>query len=178
MTSRRSKLIDVDGLAVWRETVRTRRQKLVVTNGCFDIIHLGHVTYLNAARNQGDALLVGVNSDASVKQLKGIGRPINPERERAEVLAALESVDAVCIFRERNAAAFLATASPDIWAKGGDYSIDALDPDEAHTVRSSGGQIIILPLVQFRSTTSLLSKISSIVKAVRSSDGTAWSAPP
>src|SRR5512139_4063214 len=103
--------------------MRARGKRLVVTNGCFDVLHLGHVTYLETARSQGDALLVGVNSDEAVRQLKGPGRPVTPETDRAAVLAALESVDGVCIFAESTATRFLAAAQPDIYVKGGDYTL-------------------------------------------------------
>ena len=92
------KILGVDALVRWRRTLRDSGQKLVVTNGCFDLLHAGHVTYLEAARNQGDALLVGVNSDAAVRALKGPDRPVNSEGDRALVVAALQSVDAVHIF--------------------------------------------------------------------------------
>src|ERR1700735_4960636 len=102
----RDKLITWENLPAWRAALRARKQKLVVTNGCFDILHLGHVTYLETARNLGDALLVGMNSDAAVGQLKGPDRPVNIEGDRAAVLAALESVSGVCIFTERTATKF------------------------------------------------------------------------
>src|SRR5204863_10136308 len=99
----RSKLLTRDTFPAWREHLREEGKKLVVTNGCFDLLHLGHVCYLEAAHNQGDALLVAVNGDASVREIKGPGRPINSETDRALVLAALASVDAVYVFHERNA---------------------------------------------------------------------------
>ncbi len=94
----RGKLVAWGQLPAWRAAIRAAGRKLVVTNGCFDILHLGHVTYLENARNSGDALLIGVNSDAAVRGLKGAGRPVNSETDRASVLAALQSVDGVCIF--------------------------------------------------------------------------------
>lgn len=102
--------------------MRTCKKRLVVTNGCFDLLHLGHVTYLETARNLGDALLVGLNSDSSVQGLKGPGRPVNNENDRAAVLAALESLDGVCIFSEVSALRFLTVAQPDVYVKGGDYT--------------------------------------------------------
>src|SRR3989442_7445567 len=96
--SLREKILSLDTLPAWRNSMRTARKKLVATNGCFDILHVGHVTYLEAARQQGDALLVGVNGDASVRQLKGEGRPVNSENDRAAVLAAVQAVDAVRAF--------------------------------------------------------------------------------
>src|ERR1051326_6921510 len=119
----RKKIIAYDRLADWRKALRTSGKKLVVTNGCFDLLHLGHVAYLEAGRNLGDALLVGLNGDASVRELKGDGRPVNSEMDRAAVVAALESVDGVCIFKERAATRFLSVAQPDIYLKGGDYTV-------------------------------------------------------
>src|SRR5438445_321075 len=118
------KIISWDRLPAWRSAMRASGKKLVVTNGCFDLLHLGHVTYLETARNQGDALLVGVNGDNAVRELKGPERPLNEESDRAAVLAALESVTGVCIFAERLATRFLAAAQPDIYVKGGDYTLD------------------------------------------------------
>src|ERR1700744_4337821 len=114
-------------LVSWREGLRRAGKKLVVTNGCFDLLHLGHVTYLEHARQQGGALLVGVTSDANVRSLKGPGRPLNTDSDRAAVLAALESVDAVHVFPEQDARAFLQLVQPDIYVKGGDYTIDTIN---------------------------------------------------
>ena len=139
--------------------MRASGKRLVVTNGCFDLLHLGHVTYLETARQQGDALLVGVNSDAAVRQLKGPERPVTPEDDRAAVVAALESVDGVCIFAESTATRFLAAAQPDIYVKGGDYTLDTLNQDERRTVERAGGRIVIIPFVPGKSTTALLKKI-------------------
>jgi rfaE bifunctional protein nucleotidyltransferase chain/domain len=132
----------------------------VATNGCFDLLHLGHVTYLQAARNQGDALLVGVNGDASIRQLKGPGRPVNAAHDRAAVLAALQSVDAVCIFNELNATRFLSAAQPDIYVKGGDYTLDTLNQEERRLLERAGGKIVIIPAVPGKSTTNLLKALS------------------
>src|SRR6516162_10184434 len=142
--------------------MRQSGKKLVVTNGCFDLLHLGHVTYLETARNQGDALLVGVNGDRAVRQLKGRDRPLNEEHDRAAVLAALESVDGVCIFPESTATRFLAAAQPDIYVKGGDYTLDTLNRDERRTVEQTGGKIVLIPFVQGKSTTGLLQKIARL----------------
>mgnify|MGYP003574951223 CR=1 FL=1 len=154
-----TKIIPYDDLPAWRESFRRSGKKLVVTNGCFDLLHLGHVTYLEQARNLGDTLLVGVNSDYAVRQLKGEGRPINSEHDRAAVLAALASVDAVTIFPDLRAANFLFFAQPDIYVKGGDYTLDTLDQEERRTVESTGGQIRIIPLVPGKSTTTILKKV-------------------
>jgi len=158
----REKVIPWEKLAAWRAAVRESGRKLVVTNGCFDILHLGHVTCLEAARGFGDALLVGLNGDASVRQLKGEGRPLNPEGDRAAVLAALASVDGVCIFSERTASRFLAAARPDVYVKGGDYQLETLEPAERRVVERAGGRIVILPAVTGRSTTGMLEKLAKL----------------
>ena len=155
----RTKIISYADLRAWREQFRGRK-KIVVTNGCFDILHLGHVTYLENAGNLGDLLLVGVNSDAAVRGLKGEGRPVNTEDDRAAVLAALESVSAVSIFPDVRATNFLAAAQPDIYVKGGDYTLETLDQDERRAVESAGGRIVLIPFVPGKSTTGLLKKIS------------------
>ena len=149
-------------LPAWRAAMRARGKKLVVTNGCFDLLHPGHVVYLESARNLGDALLIGVNGDDSVRQLKGDGRPVNPEADRAAVLAALQSVDGACIFAEKTATRFLAAAQPDIYVKGGDYTLDSLNQDERRAVESGGGKIVIIPFVPGKSTTAILAKISRL----------------
>jgi len=142
--------------------MRASGRKLVVTNGCFDILHLGHVTYLESARNFGDSLLVGVNDDDATRQLKGAGRPVNPEADRAAVLAALASVDGVCVFADKTAIKFLSAARPDIYVKGGDYTLETLDQDERRAVEQTGGKIVIIPFVPGKSTTALLKKISRL----------------
>jgi rfaE bifunctional protein nucleotidyltransferase chain/domain len=140
-------------------SLRAEGKRVVFTNGVFDILHVGHVRYLQAARALGDTLLVGVNSDASVRRLnKGPERPLNPEDERAEVLDALACVDSVCIFGEDTPHDLIEAIRPNIHAKGGDYgSPDALP--EAALVRSLGGEVVLLSLVPGRSTTSLLRRI-------------------
>jgi rfaE bifunctional protein nucleotidyltransferase chain/domain len=158
----REKIVPWDQLPAWRAAMRATGKKLVVTNGCFDLLHLGHVTYLETARNLGDALLIGVNSDESVRQLKGDGRPVNSEHDRAAVLAALESVDGACIFTEKSATRFLTAAQPDVYVKGGDYTLDTLNQEERRAVEQSGGRIVIIPFVPGKSTTGLLEKISRL----------------
>jgi rfaE bifunctional protein nucleotidyltransferase chain/domain len=155
----RHKIIAWDKLPEWRAALRASGKRLVVTNGCFDLLHLGHVTYLETARNEGDALLIGVNGDAAVRELKGPDRPVTSEQDRAAVLAALESVEGVCIFAEKTATRFLAAARPDIYVKGGDYTLDTLNQDERRTVEQAGGKIVIIPFVPGKSTTGLLKKI-------------------
>ena len=156
------KIISWEQLPDWREKLRAEGRKLVVTNGCFDLLHRGHVTYLECAGALGDALLVGVNSDASVRELKGPDRPVNSESDRAFVLAALESVDGVCVFTDKTAMRFLATVKPDIYAKGGDYTIDTINQEERRLIEGAGGKVAILPGVAGKSTTSLLEKIAHL----------------
>jgi D-glycero-beta-D-manno-heptose 1-phosphate adenylyltransferase len=158
----RDKIIARDKLPEWRKQIRDAGKKLVVTNGCFDILHLGHVTYLEAARNRGDALLIGVNSDAAVRGLKGAGRPVNSETDRQSILAALQSVDGVYIFSDTTATTFLTAAQPDIYVKGGDYTLETLNQDERRAVESAGGKIVLIPFVPGKSTTWLLEKISRL----------------
>lgn len=146
-------------LAARADALRAAGKRIVFTNGVFDILHVGHVRYLEEARALGDALLVGVNSDASVRRLKGPARPINLEDERAELLAALRCVDGVCIFEEDRPDALIAAVRPHIHAKGGDYgSPDALP--ETPLVRSLGGEVVILRLVPGRSTTGIIQRLS------------------
>ena len=156
------KIIAWDDFPAWRKQVRASGKKLVVTNGCFDILHLGHVTYLENARNFGDALLIGVNGDTAVRGLKGAGRPVNSESDRAAVLAALHSVDGVCVFADTTAIKFLTSAQPDIYVKGGDYTLETLNQDERRAVESAGGKIVLVPFVPGKSTTGLLEKISRL----------------
>jgi rfaE bifunctional protein nucleotidyltransferase chain/domain len=158
----RGKIIAWDKLPEWRAAMRASGKKLVVTNGCFDILHFGHVTYLEAARNLGHALLVGVNGDNSARELKGAGRPVNSENDRVMVIAALGSVDGVCIFAEKTATKFLERAQPDIYVKGGDYTLETLNQDERRAVEQAGGKIVIIPQVPGKSTTALLEKISRL----------------
>ena len=156
------KIIPWDALPEWRKAFRAGGKKLVVTNGCFDILHPGHVTYLEAARNLGDALLVGVNGDDATRQLKGPNRPVNSQDDRATVLAALESISGVCIFLEKTATRFLERAQPDVYVKGGDYTPDTLNQDERRAVEAAGGKIKIIPFVPGKSTTAILEKISRL----------------
>jgi D-glycero-beta-D-manno-heptose 1-phosphate adenylyltransferase len=158
----REKLISWADLPAWRAHVRASGKRLVVTNGCFDVLHIGHVTYLETARNLGDLLLVGMSGDSSVRQLKGPNRPVNNEQDRAAVLAALESVNGVCIFTEKTASRFLSLAQPDVYVKGGDYTLETLNQEERRIVEEAGGKISILPFVPGKSTTALLERISRL----------------
>lgn len=156
------KIVTWENLPAWRAAIRAAGRRLVVTNGCFDILHLGHVTYLEKARNLGDVLLVGLNSDDAVRQLKGEERPINDEQDRAGVLAALASVDGVCIFSEKTATRFLMAAQPDIYVKGGDYTLETINQEERQSVESAGGRIVIIPVVSGKSTTAMVKKIQRL----------------
>jgi rfaE bifunctional protein nucleotidyltransferase chain/domain len=156
----RAKIVARRALVEWRASLRMAGKRLVVTNGCFDLVHVGHVSYLEQARSRGDALLVGINGDESVRQLKGQSRPVNPQEDRAAVLAALESVTAVCIFEERTATNFLAEAMPDIYVKGGDYTLETVNQEERRLVEELGGKMEVIPGIAGKSTTALLKKIS------------------
>ena len=156
----RDKIVSWEALASWRKLVRANGKKLVVTNGVFDVLHVGHVTYLEKARNLGDSLLVGITCDKCVEALKGEGRPINTEDERAMVLAALSSVDGVCVFQETTAVQFLKVSEPDIYAKGGDYTIETINQEERQLMEKGGTPIVIIPGVPGKSTTGILGKCS------------------
>ena len=135
---------------------------IVFTNGCFDILHVGHVRYLAAAKRLGDILVVGLNSDASVCELKGIGRPLNSQDDRAEVMAALEAVDHVIIFAEKRVSHLLRQIRPQVYAKGGDYTVDSLDPEEVVALKEINARIEILPLVPGKSTSKLVRAIQQL----------------
>ncbi len=155
-----SEIVPFSELATWRANLCAEQCPLVVTNGCFDLLHVGHVRYLQQAAMLGTSLLIGINDDAGVRQLKGESRPLNQELERAEVLAALRCVRAVCIFPGERAVEFLKLAQPDIYAKGGDYTIDELYPPEREVLEAAGSRIELLSLVPGKSTTNLVEKIS------------------
>jgi D-beta-D-heptose 7-phosphate kinase/D-beta-D-heptose 1-phosphate adenosyltransferase len=154
-----SKIVSVKELGAISSDMQAAGKKLVVTNGCFDLLHVGHVRYLQAARKLGDALAVGVNGDESTRALKGKGRPLNKEQDRAEVLAALGSVDYVAIFPEVRANRFLETVRPAVYVKGGDYTTETLDAQERAALEKSGAQIRILPFVEGYSTSSLIKRL-------------------
>lgn len=156
------RILDPQSLPAWRRQLRESGRRLVVTNGCFDLLHAGHVAYLEDARSRGDALLVGLNGDESVRQLKGPARPLNGEADRARVLAALACVDAVTVFPEKRATRFLSSVQPDVYVKGGDYSLETIDQDERKAVESSGGVIVFIPFLPGRSTTGLVEKIQRL----------------
>jgi rfaE bifunctional protein nucleotidyltransferase chain/domain len=154
-----AKILSTDALAAKAKTFRAEGKRLVLTNGCFDLLHVGHVRYLQGARALGDALAVALNSDASVRALKGGGRPLNPENDRAEILAALECVDYVAIFSEIRATQFLETVQPAIYVKGGDYKLETLHPEERAVLEKIGAEIKILPLQPGYSTSRLIARL-------------------
>lgn len=146
----------------WSELVKSldekrRGRKVVFTNGCFDILHVGHVRYLQEARALGDILVVGLNADESVKRLKGPERPVQNENDRAEILVALSCVDAVAIFKEDTAENLIRTVKPDIYVKGGDWKVDQII--EAPIVLSYGGVVRSLQLVEGSSTTNIIKRM-------------------
>jgi len=152
------KLKTAKELAIIRDELGARGGKLVFTNGVFDLLHVGHVRYLQQARMLGDALVVAVNGDASVRALKGPTRPINGERDRAEVLAALECVSYVTIFAAVRVTEVVETVRPQVYVKGGDYTVESLDAGERGALEGAGSEIRILPLVAGKSTTAIIEK--------------------
>jgi len=153
------KIIGMDELEERAKELRAAGKKLVATNGCFDLLHVGHVRYLQTARSLGDGLAVGLNGDRSVRELKGIGRPINNERDRAEVLAALGCVDLITIFPEIRATQFISASMPAVYVKGGDYSSETLNPEERAILQKIGAEIRIIPFEKGYSTSLLLEKL-------------------
>ncbi len=162
MTS--DKIVRLEELAQRANNLRVAGKKIVATNGCFDLLHVGHIRYLKAAHALGDALIVGINGDQSVRELKGTGRPINGENDRAEIVAALECVDLVTIFPEMRAIRFLELASPDVYVKGGDYNQDTLNAEERQALQKIGAKIDIVPFEPGYSTSDLLARLTKIKK--------------
>lgn len=148
------KILELDVLLT--RFARPRVGRVVFTNGCFDVLHRGHAEYLAAARRMGDALVVGLNADASVRRLKGEGRPVNPVGDRAYLLAALESVDAVVLFEEDTPLRLIRALLPDVLVKGGDYRADEIVG--AEDVIAAGGRVEVAALVPGRSTTAILER--------------------
>ena len=145
----------------WREELRRQGIRLAVTNGCFDLLHRGHVEYLDSARRAADALLVLVNSDNSVRALKGPSRPVNDEFSRAFVLSGLAAVDATVIFDAERCTAELSALQPDVYIKGGDYTVETLNPEERQVLLDAGTEIIFIPFVNGFSTTNTIEKMRS-----------------
>ena len=153
-----AKIQSLEQLASVRAALDAEGRRLVFTNGCFDLLHVGHVRYLQQARALGDALLVALNGDESVRALKGPTRPINGEQDRAEVLAALACVDFVTVFHTPRVTDVIRAVRPHVYAKGGDYTVDSLDPGERAALDDAGTEIRILPLVPGKSTTATIAK--------------------
>ena len=155
----RSKIVPLIELAERIQKLRAAGKRIVATNGCFDLLHPGHARYLEAARAFGDVLVVGINGDGSVRALKGAGRPLNNENDRAELVAALESVDFATIFPEVRATNFLQRAAPDVYVKGGDYNSETLNAEERAALEKIGSKIEIVPFEKGHSTSVLLTKL-------------------
>jgi len=155
----RSKIIPLQQLTDRAQELRAANRRLVLTNGCFDLLHAGHVRYLEQARQLGDALAVAINGDESVRALKGTGRPLNSAADRAEVLAALECVDFVTLFPEARATRVIEAVQPAIYVKGGDYTRETLDAEEVAALEKIGSEIKTLPLVPGKSTSELIKRI-------------------
>jgi rfaE bifunctional protein nucleotidyltransferase chain/domain len=153
-------LIPEEELAAWAASIRAEGRTLVFTNGCYDLFHVGHVASLRAARAQGDVLLVGINSDASVRELKGPGRPVLSEEARAELVRSLRAVDAVTIFSAPSVLPTILTVRPDVVAKGGQYDPSGIVG--AREVADWGGRVVRLPMVEGVSTTSLIERIREL----------------
>jgi len=153
----RWKIVGRETLVEAVRSLQRAGKKVVFTNGCFDLLHIGHVRYLQEARELGDALVVGVNSDASVRRLKGPGRPLTPARERAEILAALACVDFVTVFGAATPLQLIRAVQPDVLVKGGDWAVDAIVGREV--VEGRGGQVVAIPFVKDRSTTGMIGRI-------------------
>ena len=157
-------LLSLADAVKWREELRRAGRKLVVTNGCFDLMHRGHASYLLEAAKLGDELLVLINSDASVRELKGETRPVVSEADRAFMLAALESVSKVVIFDSSRCDAELMALQPDIYAKAGDYTLETLEKNERAALQASGAEIVFMPFVSGFSTTSIVEKIAASMR--------------
>jgi rfaE bifunctional protein nucleotidyltransferase chain/domain len=153
-----SAIVSVEELAREAERLRQEGRRLVLTNGCFDLLHAGHVDYLERARELGDALAVAINADESVRELKGPTRPVNPAEDRARVLAALRAVDYVVVFDTKRVTPVINAVRPALYAKGGDYTVETLDAEERAALQEAGTDIRILPLVPGRSTTAILKR--------------------
>jgi len=151
-------VLSLDDLASESDRLKASGRRLVLTNGCFDLLHAGHVDYLARARALGDALAVAINSDMSVRELKGPTRPVNAESDRARVLSALRAVDYVVVFDSLRVTEVIRAVRPALYAKGGDYTVETLNPEERTALQEVGTEIHILPLVPGRSTTAILAR--------------------
>lgn len=155
------KLLTLDEAVAARARLRERRQRLVLTNGVFDLLHTGHLAYLQQARSLGEALFVALNSDASVRALKGPLRPVQSEEQRAYALAATWFVDGIVIFREPRLTREIRALAPDVYCKAGDYTLEKLNPEERTALQEVGARIEFLPFLPGFSTTALIAKIKA-----------------
>jgi len=158
----KEKIKTIEELRKVIKDLKNQNKKIVTTNGVFDILHLGHIKYLREAKKLGDVLIIALNSDSSVKQIKGPERPINSQEVRAETLAALEFVDYIIIFNETDPIKILSEIKPDIHVKGGDYKINQII--EREIVEKNNGKIILIPEIKGYSTTELIKRIREIYK--------------
>ena len=154
------KILSLDQLLLERARLRTAGQQLVFTNGVFDLLHVGHVRYLEQARTLGDVVVVAINSDASARKLKGEGRPLINQDERAEILAALRTVDYVTIFDDVSPRSLIARLLPDVLVKGGDYALDEIHGREE--VEAAGGRVVSLPFVEGVSSSGIIEKMKKL----------------
>lgn len=159
MTLDNPKLMDLPAALAWRDARRREGRRVVLTNGVFDLLHTGHLYYLRQARRLGDALIIALNADASVRVLKGPARPVQNEEQRAYALGALECVDAVVIFREPRLTAEIRALQPDVYCKAGDYTLEKLNSEERVALETVGARIEFLPFLAGFSTTNLIARI-------------------
>jgi len=152
-------ILPPENLATFAENVHRRGVHLVLTNGCFDLLHIGHIRCLQHAKSLGDFLLVAINSDSSARRLKGAERPVNGQENRAEILAAIRCVDCVTIFDSLRVTQVIQKVRPVLYAKGGDYTLDTLDPEETTALVEVGAEIRFIPRVLGYSTTSLIGRL-------------------
>lgn len=156
-----AKIMSLKEVKVWRDNLAKSGRKLVMTNGCFDILHRGHATYLMKARELGDALILAINSDSSVRELKGPTRPVTNENDRAFILASLMFIDAVAIFSSKRCDGIISEIKPDIYVKGADYNLDTMDQTERSVLEKIGSKIEFISFVDGYSTTSIIKKMSN-----------------
>lgn len=157
----KKKIMTLEQAISWRASLKSENKKLVMTNGCFDILHRGHITYLLKARELGDALILAINSDASVKQLKGPSRPLTTESDRAFILSSLIFVDGVVIFNTKRCDGIITAIKPDVYVKGADYNLNTMDVSERSVLESVGAKIAFISFVEGYSTTSIIKKMNS-----------------
>lgn len=161
MTLDNPKLRTLADTVAWRERLRREGRRVVLTNGVFDLLHTGHLFYLQQARALGDALLIALNADASVRVLKGPTRPVQDETQRAYALGALACVDGVVVFREPRLTAEIRALRPDVYCKAGDYTLEKLNPEERAALESVGAEIRFMPFLPGFSTTALIARIKA-----------------